>query len=88
MKTKMEISLNERDALRDMLAAEDRLLAVVPLHHTIETMLMVYPVTWILTSILFVAYHHWGHWLRHAENRAARLAAAAESRSAHREVSI
>ena len=27
MKTKMEISLNERDALRDMLAAEDRLLA-------------------------------------------------------------
>ena len=64
------------------------LLAVVPLHHTIETMLMVYPVTWILTSILFVAYHHWGHWLRHAENRAARLAAAAETRSAHREVSI
>lgn len=64
------------------------LLAVVPLHHTIETMLMVYPVTWILTSILFVAYHHWGHWLRHAESRAARLAAAAESRSAHREVSI
>ena len=34
-------------------------------------MLMVYPVTWILTSILFVAYHHWGHWLRHAESRAA-----------------
>ncbi len=64
------------------------LLAVVPLHHTIETMLMVYPVTWILTSILFVAYHHWGHWLRHAENRAARLASAAEARGAHREVSI
>ena len=49
------------------------LLAVVPLHHTIETMLMVYPVTWILTAILFVAYHHWGHWLNHAEARAEKL---------------
>lgn len=49
------------------------LLAVVPLHHTIETMLMVYPVTWILTAILFVAYHHWGHWLNHAETRAEKL---------------
>ena len=49
------------------------LLAVVPWHHTIETMLMVYPVTWILTAILFVAYHHWGHWLNHAEDRAAKL---------------
>ncbi len=49
------------------------LLVVVPMHHTIETMLMVYPVTWILTAILFVAYHHWGHWLRHAEDRAAKL---------------
>ena len=49
------------------------LLAVVPLHHTIETMLMVYPVTWILTAILFVTYHHWGHWLNHAEARAEKL---------------
>lgn len=49
------------------------LLAVVPQHHTIETMLMVYPVTWILTAILFVAYHHWGHWLNHAEARAEKL---------------
>lgn len=48
------------------------LLAVVPLHHSIETMLMVYPVTWILTAILFVAYHHWGGWLRLAEKRAER----------------
>lgn len=51
------------------------LLAVVPAHHTIETMLLVYPVTWILTAILFVAYHHWGHWLRHAEHKAAHLSA-------------
>lgn len=60
------------------------LFLVVPLHHSIETVLMVFPVTWILTSILFVAYHHWGHWLRHAEANAARLKAA----SSHAELSI
>lgn len=49
------------------------LLAVVPLHHTVETMLLVYPVTWILTAALFVAYHHWGHWLEHARQRAERM---------------
>lgn len=49
------------------------LLVVVPLHHTVETMLLVYPVTWILTAALFVAYHHFGHWLVHAERRAERL---------------
>ena len=59
------------------------LLAVVPLHHTIETMLLVYPVTWILTAALFVAYHHWGHWLRHAEQRTAKLEA-----DSHRALSI
>lgn len=49
------------------------LLAVVPLHHTLETMLLVYPVTWILTAGLFVAYHHFGHWLSHAEKRRERM---------------
>lgn len=49
------------------------LIVVVPLHHTIETMLMVYPVTWIVTAALFVAYHHFGHWLTHAERRRERL---------------
>ena len=43
------------------------------MHHTVETMLLVYPVTWILTAALFVAYHHFGHWLTHAEEKAARL---------------
>lgn len=64
------------------------LLAVVPLHHTIETMLMVYPVTWILSACLFVGYHHWGHWLRHAERRAARLGAATHAREGHQEVEL
>ena len=46
---------------------------MVPLHHTLETMLLVYPVTWILTASLFVAYHHFGHWLTHAQRRAEKL---------------
>ncbi|MDO4436654.1 MAG: MATE family efflux transporter [Coriobacteriaceae bacterium] len=49
------------------------LLAVVPMHHTLETMLLVYPVTWILTAALFVTYHHFGHWLTHAKERRDRL---------------
>lgn len=49
------------------------LLLVVPMYHTIETMLLVYPVTWILTALLFVAYHHFGHWLTHAEDRREKL---------------
>ena len=49
------------------------LLVVVPMHHMLQTMLMVYPVTWILTAFLFVAYHHFGHWLSHAERRRDKL---------------
>lgn len=49
------------------------LLLVVPMHHTLETMLLVYPVTWILTAVLFVLYHHFGHWLSHAEERREKL---------------
>lgn len=49
------------------------LLLVVPMHHTLETMLLVYPVTWILTATLFVLYHHFGHWLTHAEERREKL---------------
>lgn len=49
------------------------LLLVVPLHHTLETMLLVYPVTWMLTAALFVWYHHFGHWLTHAEDRREKL---------------
>lgn len=49
------------------------LFIVVPAHHTLETMLLVYPVTWILTAALFVGYHHFGHWLTHAREHEERL---------------
>ena len=46
-------------------------MLVVPLNHTVETMLLAYPITWILTAALFVAYHHFGHWISTAEKRRA-----------------
>ncbi len=46
-------------------------MLVVPMHHTIETMLLAFPITWILTAALFVAYHHFGRWIRSAEKRRA-----------------
>ena len=45
------------------------LLAVVPVHHSIEMVLVSYPVTWLLTGLLFVIYYRCGHWLQHAQDR-------------------
>lgn len=52
------------------------LLVVVPQHHTLEAVLVSFPVTWVVTGVLFVLYYKFGHWLRHAEeHEAAALAA-------------
>ncbi len=40
------------------------LLTVVPLHHTLYTVLMSYPITWITTTALFVLYYLSGKWLK------------------------
>ena len=52
------------------------LLVVVPSHHTLEAVLMCYPVTWVVTGILFVIYYKYGHWLQHAEDHEASALAA------------
>lgn len=49
------------------------LFTVVPLHHEMGTMLMVYPVTWVVTAILFAIYHHSGNWLGRARERRERF---------------
>ena len=46
------------------------LLAVVPKYHTLVTVLMSYPITWILTSCLFLVYYLRGSWLRRSIRRA------------------
>lgn len=38
----------------------------VPISDTLETLLLVYPVTWVITAGLFVWYHHLGGWLGRA----------------------
>ena len=40
--------------------------AVLPLWHVLDTLLLVYPVTWTLTAVLFAAYYKFGNWLRRA----------------------
>ena len=49
------------------------LFTVVPMHHEMGTMLMVYPVTWVVTAILFAIYHHSGNWLGRARERQERF---------------
>lgn len=50
------------------------LLAFVPMNHTLEAVLLSYPVSWVLTAALFVTYYRFGHWLRHAEEHEAERA--------------
>ena len=42
----------------------------VPISDTLETLLMVYPVTWSVTAALFIWYHRDGHWLGRAKAKA------------------
>ena len=49
------------------------LFLVVPLHHDMGLMLMCYPVTWVVTAVLFALYHHFGGWLGRAKERKERL---------------
>ncbi len=47
------------------------LFVVVPMRHDLGTVLVVYPITYVLTTAAFVLYYRYGHWLRHAEGHAA-----------------
>lgn len=42
----------------------------MPISDTLETLLLVYPVTWSVTAVLFIWYHHSGNWLGRAEAKA------------------
>ena len=45
------------------------LFFVVPLHRTLPTVLVSYPITWTLTSVLFIIYYLSGSWFRRALKR-------------------
>ena len=48
-------------------------LAVLPIWHVVEALLLVYPVTWTVTAILFLLYYRFGTWLTRAHVRAAKM---------------
>ena len=40
------------------------IIVAVPIKHTLFTTLMSYPVTWIVTTLMFVIYYFKGKWLK------------------------
>lgn len=51
------------------------LLTWVPSHHTIEMVLLCYPVTYVITLVAYIVYYRHGHWLTHAETNKERALA-------------
>ena len=45
------------------------ILVVLPIYHTLDIVLYSYPITWILTSILFIIYYLKGPWLEKGRKR-------------------
>lgn len=43
------------------------LIVVVPQLGTLDSVLIVYPLTYVVTTVAFVMYYRRGHWLRHGE---------------------
>lgn len=41
-------------------------LCVVPTHRTLHTLLLIYPISWVFASILFIVYYLRGGWLKRA----------------------
>ena len=53
------------------------ILAVVPQIHTLETLVLGYPLSWALTSILFIVYYLHGGWMRRFDSKGRLCAGAA-----------
>ena len=43
---------------------------LLPAHHTLDTLLWSYPVTWALTSVMFIVYYYFGGWMKRCIARA------------------
>ena len=56
------------------------LVTLVPVRHEITTVLVSYPISWTLTSILFVVYYLKGGWLRRCLLRAGKALPAEETK--------
>ena len=49
------------------------LVLFFPISPELDTVLLSYPLSWVLTATIFVVYLHKGHWLNHAEEREAKI---------------
>ena len=47
------------------------LYTVVPAHHTIDTIMLSYPVTWVITGTAFMIYYFRGGWTKRTLTKAA-----------------
>lgn len=45
------------------------LLFVVPIYHSIETVLLSYPITWFITAVIYIVYYRTGRWLVAAKKK-------------------
>lgn len=45
------------------------ILLVVPLHRDLPTLLLSYPITWVITAAMFIVYYLHGGWLRRQRER-------------------
>lgn len=45
-------------------------VVVVPMHHTLTMLMLCFPITWIITSLMFIVYYLWGGWMKRAVRRA------------------
>ena len=48
-------------------------LCVVPAYPRLETVIVSYPISYVLTAAVFAAYYVFGHWLKHAEEHEAKV---------------
>lgn len=55
------------------------LKTVAPMYSTINAVLICYPISWVLTSILFVIYYHKGGWLKRCLARSGSMLSDAKS---------
>jgi hypothetical protein len=46
------------------------LLVIVPMNTTLQMILLSYPITWSITSAMFITYYLKGGWLQRAIRRA------------------
>lgn len=51
------------------------IMILMPIHPTLETILVGYPVSWVATAAFFALYYYKGHWMQHGSTKLKQLRA-------------